>query len=133
MSRHVITLRSELDRSKVMGWLRGAAYGFRIEVREPKRSDLQNDRLWAMLGAIAKQGTINGKRYDSDAWKCVFMKAIGKESMFLPTLDGESFFPTGFRSSQLSVREMSDLQTFMEVWAAENGVDLEATADRKSA
>jgi hypothetical protein len=84
--------------------------------------------MWAMLGDIAKGGTINGKRFAPDEWKCIFMRAIGKEAKFLPTLDGEGFFPTGFRSSDLSVREMSDLQTFMEVWAAEQGVPLREVA-----
>ena len=124
MPRHVITLRNETDRAKVAAWLQRAAYGHRIEVKEPKRSDEQNDRFWAMMGDISRQATINGKRYDPDAWKCIFLKAMGREAQFLPTLDGNSFFPTGFRSSDLSVREMSDLQTFMEAWAAENHIIL---------
>lgn len=127
-SRHVITLRNEGDRAKVMGWLKSCAYGFRVEVKEPKRSDLQNDRMWWLLTAISKHGTINGKRFDPEQWKCIFMKAMGKEASFLPTLDGNSFFPTGFRSSDLSVREMSDLQTFMEAWAAEQMIPLRGAA-----
>ena len=63
-------------------------------------------------------------KYDADQWKCIFMKAMGKDVQFLPTLDGTQFFPTGFRSSDLSVQEMSDLQTFMESWAAEQGIEL---------
>ena len=122
MTRHVITLRNETDRSKVMAWLHRAPYGHRVEVKEPKRTDQQNDRMWAMLADIARQGTINGQRFTPDQWKVIFMKAIGKESGFLPTLDGTGFFPSGFRSSDLSVGEMSDLQTFMEAWAAEAGV-----------
>jgi hypothetical protein len=124
MPPHTITIKNETDRAKVMGWVKGCAYGHRVEVREPKRSDAQNDRLWAMLGDIAKHATINGKAYTPDQWKCVFMKAIGEEAQFLPTLDGNSFFPTGFRSSQLSVAQMSDLQTFMEAWAAEQLIPL---------
>ena len=124
MPRHVITLRHEGLRAKAATWLAKAPLGFRIEFKEPKRSDEQNDRMWAMLGEIAKQGTINGKEYEPEQWKCIFMKAIGKDAQFLPTLDGNSFFPTGFRSSDLSVREMSDLQTFMEAWAAENFITL---------
>lgn len=127
-SRHVITLRNESDRAKVMGWLKGCAYGFRVEVKEPKRTDQQNDRMWAMLGDIAKVGTVNGKRFAPDQWKCIFMKAIGKDAEHLPTLDGNSFFPTGFRSSDLTVREMSDLQTFMEAWAAEQLIPLKGNA-----
>ncbi len=124
MPPHTITIRSEADRSKVIGWLQRCAYGYRVEVREPKRTDAQNDRLWAMLFDIAKGATINGKRYDADAWKCMFMRAMGHEAIFLPTLDGNSFFPTGFRSSALSVQQMSDLQTFIEAWAAEQGLPL---------
>jgi NinB protein len=124
MPPHTITIRNETDRAKVMGWLQRCAYGFRVEVREPKRTDTQNDRLWAILSDIAKHATINGKRYTPDQWKCVFMEAIGEEAQFLPTLDGNSFFPPGFRSSKLSVAQMSELQTFMEAWAAENHIPL---------
>lgn len=128
MARHAITLRTESDRRKVMDWLRGCAFGFRIEVKEPKRSDDQNDRMWAMLGDISKQAQINGRGYSPDEWKCIFMDEMGREVSFLPKLSGAGFFPSGFRSSDLSVREMSDLQTFMEVWAAENGVTLKVAA-----
>ena len=124
MAHHIITIRNEVDRSKVMGWLKGCAYGYRVEVREPKRTDAQNDRLWALLADVSRQATINGKRFDADAWKCIFMRAMGRDAQFLPTLDGISFFPTGFRSSAMSVGEMSDLQTFIEAWAAEQGIPL---------
>lgn len=122
--RHVLTIRSDADRVKVIDWLKRAPVGHRIEVKEPKRSDEQNDRMWAMLTAISKAATINGKHYDAAQWKCIFMKALGKEAQFLPTLDGSSFFPTGFRSSDLSVSEMTALMDFMEAWAAQEGVPI---------
>ena len=124
MTRHVLTLRNEAERFKVIEWLKRAAYGHRIEVKEPKRSDIQSDRMWAMLGDIARQGSINGQTFTPELWKCIFMQAIGRETAFLPTLNGDSFFPAGFRSSDLSVREMSDLQEFMEAYAAENEITL---------
>lgn len=120
--RHAITLKSAHDRLRLGAWTARVPDGWRVEFKEPKRSDIQNDRMWAMLTDIAQQATINGMRYDAGQWKVIFMKQMGKEAQFLPTLDGSSFFPTGFRSSDLTVREMSDLQTFMEVWGIENGV-----------
>jgi hypothetical protein len=120
---HAITIRTEHDRAKVMNWLKGAAYGYRVEVRERKRTDDQNERFWAILGAVAKQANIGGRKFAPDQWKAIFMRTMGKQVDFLPDLNGE-FFPVGFRSSQLSVREMSDLQTFIEAWAAEQGIDL---------
>lgn len=124
MSRHVLTLRNEAERFKVIEWLKRCAYGYRIEVKEPKRSDIQNDRMWAILGDIAKQGAINGRRFAPDEWKCIFMQAMGREVAFLPTLNSSGFFPTGFRSSDLTVQEMCDLQEFMSAYAAENEIKL---------
>lgn len=129
MTRHVITLRNENDRAKVAGWLQRAAYGHRIEVKEPKRTDEQNDRLWEMLSRVSKRMTLGGREFKPEEWKCIFMKAMGRESNFLPTLEGDGFFPSGFRSSDLSVREMSDMQTFMESWCAEKGVDIWSSDD----
>ena len=128
MTRYVVTIRNELDKARVRKAAERGPVGYRVEFKEPKRSDVQNDRMWAMLGDIAKQATINGQSYAPYQWKCIFMRAIGKEAQFLPELGGGSFFPTGFRSSDLSVREMSDLQTFMEAWAAENGIALREVA-----
>jgi hypothetical protein len=122
--RRVITIRGISDRANLHRWVDAAPVGYRVAFTEPSRSLAQNDRMWAMLADIAKVATINGMKYDADQWKCIFMKAMGKDVQFLPTLDGTQFFPTGFRSSDLSVREMSDLQTFMESWAAEQGIEL---------
>lgn len=125
MSRYALTLSNPAQTAKAFAWLKRAAdLSWRVEFKEPKRSHAQNDRLWAILSDVSGQAQINGKGYDPDQWKCIFMKQVGRESALLPTLDGESFFPTGFRSSDLSVPEMSDLQTFIEAWAAENGITL---------
>jgi hypothetical protein len=125
MPRHIIQLRSPITIAKARAWLdRAASLGWTMELREPKRSDAQNERLWEMLGRVSKRMDINGRKYDPDQWKCIFMRAMGKEAQFLPTLDGASFFPSGFRSSQLTVGEMSDLQTFIEAHCAEQGADI---------
>lgn len=125
MARYSITLDTPLRIAKAHAWLKRAVdLGWRVTFAEPKRSDAQNDRMWEMLGRISKHLEINGKKYPPEAWKCIFMKAMGKEVSFLPTLDGEEFFPTGFRSSDLSVQEMSDMQTFMEAHCAERGFDI---------
>ena len=128
MTRFVVTIRNEADKARVLRAAERVPIGYRVEFKEPKRSDAQNDRLWAILTDISRQATINGKTYEPDQWKCIFMRAMGKQAQFLPELDGSSFFPTGFRSSDLSVREMSDLQTFMEAWAAENCIALKGEA-----
>jgi len=122
MARHVFTLRGEGERAKLIAWASRVPVGWRVEFKEPKRSMEQNNRFWAMLSDVARQGQINGLKFDPEQWKCIFMKAVGRDVSFLPTLDGTYFFPAGFRSSDLSVREMSDLQTFIEAWGDESGI-----------
>ncbi len=119
--KRVAVARAYFDRAVQLGW--------RMEVKEPKRSDAQNDRMWEMLGRISKRMTLNGQKFSPDQWKCVFLQAMGRQVQVLPALDGQSWFPAGFRSSDLSVQEMSDMQTFMEAWAAEQGVDIWAKED----
>jgi hypothetical protein len=49
------------------------------------------------------------------------MHALGHSVRFEMGLNGEPF-PVGFRSSQLTKAQMSDLMEFMSAWAAERGV-----------
>jgi hypothetical protein len=94
--------------------------GWVVNVREPTRSLEQSAKLWAMLGDVAKAKPM-GRKHTPDEWKAIFMAACGWESAFLPGLDG-GFFPVGFRSSQLSVRKMADLITFIQAWGDENHI-----------
>lgn len=127
MSRHAITINAQTeprDRARLAVWAGRVPVGWRVEFKEAKRSHEQNDRLWEILSRVAKRMTINGARFDAESWKCIFMKAMGKEVRVLPMLDGMGIFPTGFRSSDLGIREMADLQTFIEAYCAEQGVDI---------
>lgn len=74
-----------------------------------------------MLGDISKQVEHAGMKHTPETWKALFMHSLGYETRFLSGLDGEPF-PAGFRSSQLSVKEMAELITFIDAWGAENGV-----------
>lgn len=122
MSRHLVTIRSTADRARVANYVAQAPFGTRVEFRAAKRSLPQNDRMWAMLTDIAAQKEHGGRKYTPDQWKCLFMHACGREMQFVPSLDGTSFMPLGYRSSELSKAEMSDLIDCMQAWGSENGV-----------
>lgn len=122
MSRAVLILANAAVRSKAAAWAMSAPQGTRVEFRETKRSIPQNDRMWAMLSDIAQQKEHFGRKYTPDQWKVLFMQACGSEMQFVPTLDGTTFMPLGYRSSELSKQEMSALIESMFAWGAENGV-----------
>ena len=124
MSRWVFVL-SRSNRELVRKWLDRAPDGFRLEIAEPKRSTDQNAKLWATLTDIARQRPIhNGVKMTPDLYKAVFMQALGREMVMLPTLNGDGFFPIGHRSSELSKAEFSDLLELIHAWAAQNEVAL---------
>jgi hypothetical protein len=128
MSRALLTLDSTAKREQAIGWIRKAPTGSRVEFKGPARSLDQNSRFWAMLTDCAVQGRIEGRRYNTEAWKTMFLHAYaeerGVEIKYLPRLQGAGMIPCGRSSSDLSVHEMSELMEWMSAWCAENGIKL---------
>lgn len=122
MSRAVLVLVSDAIRDKAKRWIAGLPAGTRVEFKAPRRTLPQNSRLWAMLTDVATQKDHCGRRYPPDDWKVLFLHALGRETRFVPSLDGAGFIPIGQSSSDLSIAEMSELMEFMEAWGAEHGV-----------
>ncbi len=124
MARALLILSNNAIRDRAIAWIKNAPDNTRVEFKEPKRTLPQNDRMWAMLTVIASNALLGGKRYSADEWKCIFLDALGQEMKFLPKLEGNGFVPIGHRSSDLSVKEMSDLMELMTAWCANNGISL---------
>lgn len=96
-----------------------------LELREEKRSDAQNRRLWAMLTDISQQVEWYGKKLSPTDWKHVFSSSLKKLEV-VPNLDGTGFVALGMSTSQMTKAEMSDMQTLMEAFGAERGVKFTA-------
>jgi hypothetical protein len=126
MSRALLTLRSTSEREQAIQWVRKAPTGSRVEFKGPCRSVDQNSRFWAMLTDVAVQGRIEGRRYNTEQWKLMFLHAYaeerGIEIKYLPRLQGVGMVPCGRSSSDLSVAEMSELMEYISAWGAENGI-----------
>lgn len=98
-----------------------AGHRLHIEVRAEKRTDAQNRRLWAMLGEVAGQVEWHGRRMSAEEWKHVFTAALKRQDV-VPNLDGTGFVVLGSKTSQMTKREMSDLQELISAFGAERGV-----------
>ena len=122
MSRALLRIDGPTSRARAMRLMERVPEGTRVEFKGARRTLPQNDKMWAMLSEIARQKTHCGRRYTADQWKAIFMHAMGRETVFVPSLDGETFFPIGWRSSDLSKAEMSELIEFVQSWGAQNGV-----------
>lgn len=118
---------------------------FAIEVKEITRTLDQNSRMWAMLADIVKQvgwrravwrgdrcvkdgAYVNFKECEharpltSEEFKDVFTAAI-RRPRTLGSLDGGGIVAVGLRTSKMSKREMSDLQTLMAAFGDEREVE----------
>ena len=117
---HTITLASDFQRHRAHQLIERAPAGYVMSLVEPKRTQEQNDRMWAMLTDVSVQMP-GGRRHTPDDWKAIFMNACGWECQFVEGLDGRPF-PKGFRSSHLTKSQMTAMIDFMFAWGAENGV-----------
>lgn len=110
--------KSQRDLAKRM--IDVAPPGAVVSVREAKRTNEQNDKLWAMLSDISR-AMPEGRRHTPDVWKSLVMHACGHAVQFEIGLNGQPF-PTGFRSSRLTVAQMSDLIEWTLQYGDEHGV-----------
>lgn len=116
-----------------------------IEVKEITRTLDQNARMWAMLADIVrcvgwrravwrgdrcvKDGAYvnfsecpHARPLTSEEYKDVFTAAI-RRPRTLGSLDGGGIVAVGLRTSSMSKREMSELQTLMAAFGDERDVD----------
>lgn len=105
-----------------------AGHRLELEVRPQKRNLPQNAKLHAMLSEIAQQREWAGKKRDTETWKrlmvAAWCRAKGESIEFLPAIDGQGVDIVFRRTSELDKAECADLITFVDAWAAENGVEL---------
>jgi hypothetical protein len=108
-------------RQNALEAVRTAPEGYRVSVSPQKRSDIQNDKMWALLGDVA-DARPEGRNWTPETWKAAFMHYLGHQVRFCEGLEGTGPFPLGFHSSRLSVGEMSDLITCIIKYGDEHKV-----------
>lgn len=121
MTKTVI-LVGERQREYAQKLLAQAALGEVVTIKPQTRTGEQNALLWALLTDLSKAKP-NGREHTPDTWKLLVMHACGHACQFEIGLNGQPF-PTGFRSSQLTKAQMSDLIDWIHAYAAEAGVEL---------
>lgn len=121
MSGQTIIIGPPGPRLREHAIVQAAPQGAVLNVRPSTRTGEQNDKMWAMLSDISRAKPM-GRRHTPDDWKAIFMNACGWEVQFIEGLDGRPF-PQGFRSSRLTVKQMSDLIEYMTAFSAEHGVE----------
>ena len=129
-----ITLHDESHRRRALAMVTDAPKGHRLTIAEPKRSDAQNDKMWAMIGQIMKQKPDwFGPGMDADDIKQIFMSAYFKELRVGRNTDGNGLVPLTRRSSKMSVKQMGEMLEQITVWCVVNEVTLHDQAEMVAA
>ena len=113
---------TDADREKAARWSRQAPDGTRIEFREAKRSLPQNDLMWARLTEIAIRVEWHGQKLSPTDWKDIFTASLRKARV-VPNLEGNGFVILGYRTSDMTREEMTELLDLIDAFAAERGVN----------
>jgi hypothetical protein len=122
MTAVAVTIRTDADRKLIQKWAANVDVGTIVEFAEgPRRTDAQNDRMWAMLGDVSKQVEWYGQYLKDEDWKDVFTASL-RRLRVVPGIDAGSFIPLGMRTSRMRKGEMSDLLTLIAAFGDERGV-----------
>lgn len=123
MTGQTVILNSPAKRQLAKRLVDLAPDGAIAEYREAKRTNAQNDLMWALIGQVARAKP-NGRHLSPDNWKALFMHDAGFTCTFEPSLDGNGVVPLGFKSSRLAKAEFSDVIEAIYRFAAENEIPL---------
>lgn len=141
MGEATLILTNPHTRATAKAWIDRSPDFTRVHFKDSKRTLPQNDKMWAMLTDIARQKTWpleGGSKRSTKTWKDLFSAAVlaaegGLE--VVPGLEG-GIMLVGLRTSEMDVRQMADLITYMDAWGAQNGVqftDAESTESSQGA
>ena len=130
-----LTINSDNSLSSAIGELREAyrLHKFlRLSVKTGKDRSLdQNNLMWEILTAIAKQVDWYGQKLAKEEWKDVLTASLKKQKA-VPGLDG-GFVVLGARTSKMTIQEMSDVIELAYAFGAEHGVRFTAQASAEQA
>lgn len=115
---------------KVWEWCKPmltAGHRLEIECMPEKRSSKENRMLHALITDIARQVEWAGKKQSVETWKRLLVAAWSREQgisvEILPALDGHGVDIVPVRTSRLTRSECADLITYVQAWAATQGID----------
>jgi hypothetical protein len=122
MSRAQLTLSDQNIRARAVHWIEKAPAGTRVIFKDAKRTQAQNDRMWAALTDVASQVQWHGLKLSTEDWKLLFMDALNQEMRLVPNINGNGFVNLGRSSSNLSKAEFSQLIDLIHAFGAQHNV-----------
>lgn len=121
VSNPAIKLIDDARRSYALRCVANAPEGYLVTIKPLTRSLDANAKMWAMIADV-RRADPEQRGWSAEVRKCAFMSACGHELRLETGLNGEPF-PAGFRSSRLTVAQMSELIECIYEYGARFGVE----------
>ncbi len=115
-----VILRGQPQRNLAKQFIDKAPENSVVKISPLTRSSEQNNKMWGLIEDVMN-AMPEGRQHTKEVWKAIFMNALGHETAFAVGINNE-IFPIGFKSSQLSVRQMSDLIEMIYSYGAKHNV-----------
>jgi len=116
------TIRDQRDVNRLAGVLHAIDLSKPkvVVIRDEKRPDVCNRKMWAMLKDVSNQVIWYGKKLSVEDWKCLFSASLEKQRAE-PGLDG-GFVVMAVSTRKQSQKWFSDLFELMHAFGAEHDV-----------
>jgi hypothetical protein len=125
-------LHSEADRQMVMRQVARMPLRWVVRLEEQRRSQIQNDKMWAMLTDVARAKP-QGRVWTPEQWKPPFMDACDHKPIYGENLEGDGFLCLGYKSSRLTKPQFSDLIECIYEYGARHDVRWSEASKRERA
>lgn len=121
-----------------------APFGYMVQISEPQKKRVQEERYHAMIGDIAKQCEFMGGKLDSEDWKRLLVDMFAKvmrelgtplhhDGRVIPSLDFERVVQLGIQTREFRVAEASNFIEFLFAFGAERDVRWSEPQERMAA
>lgn len=110
-----------------------APEGYMVQISEPAKKRIQEEKYHAQIGDIAKQTTHIGRKWDADDMKRLLVDEFAEEMRLagtplhhdgrvIPSLDGKRIVQLGIQTRDFYVKEASQFIEFLYAWGAQRDV-----------
>ena len=125
---NIFVLSHPLARANAKKAIDEAEEGMVVTIKPKNRTLEQNALLHKLFTLISKHIEWAGSKRDVETWKrlltAAWLRARGDNVELLPALDGKGVDIIWRHTSQLNVREMSELLEYVMAWATEYGLEV---------
>lgn len=139
MTKQTFFMAHDIARQNAIKAVQAAPEGYMVQVSEPAKKRIQEEKYHAMMADIARQCDYNGRKLDAGSWKRLLVEAVvfilreeakgqGKPDPFpcggavLPSLDGLRIVQVEVLTRDFKVSQASLFIEYLYAFGAERGV-----------